>query len=136
MKLCKCCGEKEAFKYSPYSTGEFCSRECARCFSTKEKRKEINAKVSETLKGSGNEDVVKVCPTCNNQFTMIYKHRYKGFCSRKCANADTCVRKLISTEVKLVKTGVKAPMTLAEINTKKESARKKRRENFDIGFGE
>jgi predicted HNH restriction endonuclease len=32
-----------------YGSGRFCSKTCARCFSTKEKRKEINEKVSSTL---------------------------------------------------------------------------------------
>jgi len=47
---CKNCNEKEAIKYSKYSTGEFCCRECARSYSTKENRKEISKKVSEKLK--------------------------------------------------------------------------------------
>ena len=34
-----------------YGSGRFCSSKCARGFSTKEKRKEINDKVSEKLKG-------------------------------------------------------------------------------------
>ena len=48
---CKNCNKYEAVKYSKYSTGEFCSRECARAYSTKEKRKDINKRVSEKLKG-------------------------------------------------------------------------------------
>jgi len=48
---CKNCEQKEAFKYSKYSKGEFCSRECARAYSTKVKRKEINEKVSKKLMG-------------------------------------------------------------------------------------
>lgn len=47
---CKNCEKKDAVKYSKYSTGEFCCKECARAYSTKSKRKEINEKVSETLK--------------------------------------------------------------------------------------
>lgn len=34
-----------------YATGRFCSAECARGFSTKQNREEINKKVSKTLKG-------------------------------------------------------------------------------------
>lgn len=48
---CKNCEQKEGIKYSKYSSGEFCSKECARAYSTKNKRKEINQKVSEKLKG-------------------------------------------------------------------------------------
>lgn len=51
MKKCKYCEINDAIKYSKYSNGEFCSRKCARGFSSKEKRKEINEKVSKTLKG-------------------------------------------------------------------------------------
>lgn len=51
MKKCKCCNIKVAIKYSKYSSGDFCSSKCARSFSTKAKRKEINIKVSFKLKG-------------------------------------------------------------------------------------
>ena len=51
MKKCKNCGINNAIKYSKYTTGEFCSSECARSFSTKEKRKEINIAVSKKLLG-------------------------------------------------------------------------------------
>jgi len=66
---CKNCEINDAVKYSKYSTGEFCCRECARAYSTKEKRKEINEKVSETLK---NKNVKKIrnyiCEKCNENF--------------------------------------------------------------------
>ena len=46
-----------------YGSGRFCSSKCARSFSTSEKRKEINKKVSNTLKGyktvSGGK--IKIC---------------------------------------------------------------------------
>lgn len=51
MKKCKYCGIKDAIKYSKYTNGDFCSKECARGFSSKEKRKEINEKVSKKLLG-------------------------------------------------------------------------------------
>jgi Zn finger protein HypA/HybF involved in hydrogenase expression len=51
MKKCKNCGINNAIKYSKYTTGEFCSSKCARSFSTKEKRKEINIAVSKKLLG-------------------------------------------------------------------------------------
>jgi tRNA G10 N-methylase Trm11 len=49
MKKCKCCNVEDAIKYSKYSNGEFCSSKCARSYSTKEKRNEINKKVSRKL---------------------------------------------------------------------------------------
>jgi len=48
---CKNCNLKNATKYSQYSTGEFCSKECSRSFSTKNKRIEINKQVSKKLSG-------------------------------------------------------------------------------------
>lgn len=48
---CKNCEENDAVKYSKYSNGNFCCRKCARAYSSKEKRKEINKKVSSKLKG-------------------------------------------------------------------------------------
>lgn len=48
---CKNCGKEFTEKYSKHSNGDFCSKKCARGFSTKEKRKEINEKVSDLMKG-------------------------------------------------------------------------------------
>jgi len=45
---CENCGEKHN---GEYGSGRFCSSKCARGFSTKAKRKEINEKVSNSLKG-------------------------------------------------------------------------------------
>jgi len=46
---CENCKEKHD---GSYGSGRFCSKKCAKGFSTKAKRKEINKKVSEKLKGS------------------------------------------------------------------------------------
>lgn len=51
MKKCKNCNVNDAVKYSKYTTGDFCSRECARSYGTKEARQEINEKVSKKLSG-------------------------------------------------------------------------------------
>jgi len=61
MKKCKCCNIEDAVKYSKYSDGNFCSSKCARSFSTKEKRGEINKKVSIKLFGRKS----------NNSLTLI-----------------------------------------------------------------
>lgn len=104
---CKNCNEKEAVKYSKYSTGEFCSRECARAYSTKEKRKEINKKVSEKLKEisenrikndfniqnvinknngkyKSGTSILKpfVCISCNDEFFSKAKRQYCPECSK------------------------------------------------------
>ncbi|MCU7526758.1 MAG: hypothetical protein HF308_19980, partial [Ignavibacteria bacterium] len=52
--LCKYCQKTPAKKYSKYSSGEFCSKECARGYSTKEKRNIINTVVSIKSGGTGN----------------------------------------------------------------------------------
>ena len=98
--LCKNCGKHEAIKYSPYSTGEFCSRECARAFSTKNKRVEINKKVSQKLTGTGHPDVEKICPTCGKKFTLPWKRKHRTHCSVKCANNDPNVVGKISDSLK------------------------------------
>ncbi|MBU0941642.1 MAG: hypothetical protein KKD36_09455, partial [Bacteroidetes bacterium] len=75
---CKNCEEKEAIKYSKYSAGEFCSRKCAHGFSTKEKRKEINERVSKTFKLKYPEKIKK-CESCD---TIISNKSKKRYCSK------------------------------------------------------
>lgn len=82
---CKNCKINNAEKYSKYTNGEFCSRKCSRGFSTKKKRLEINKKVSEKLKGSGNDDISKICPICEKEFTVEFKNRRQNTCSRTCS---------------------------------------------------
>lgn len=60
MKKCKNCGINDAIQYSKYTTGEFCSSKCARGYSTKEKRKEINEKVSKNLTGRKTRNYVSL----------------------------------------------------------------------------
>jgi len=87
------CDSKEAVKYSKYSNGKFCSRECARSFSTKSKRKEINEKISKTMTGvnyrSGMgkpvEMVKRFCKGCDQHFDVAQTKRSQKYCSRKCA---------------------------------------------------
>lgn len=95
---CKNCELKEGVKYSKYSTGDFCCRECARGFSTKEKRKNINNAVSKKLKGRGNDDVEKVCPLCDKKFIVCWAHRKQKNCSVECVNKKRAERKKNKTE--------------------------------------
>jgi hypothetical protein len=78
---CKNCNENEAIKYSKYSNGEFCSRECARAYSTKEKRVEINEKVKLILQKKLPKHIRYYnCDKCGENFTstkIIAKGRYK-----------------------------------------------------------
>ncbi len=83
---CKNCNQEEAVKYSKYTSGEFCSRECARAYSTKLKRNEINKKVSKTMTGSGNGNVVNICCDCKKEFEVEWRRRSRKYCSADCFN--------------------------------------------------
>lgn len=63
-----------------YGSGRFCSSICARGYSTKNKRLEINAKVSKSLMKKPSE---KICPTCSNSFIRFGKSK---FCSKTCSS--------------------------------------------------
>ena len=83
---CKNCKQKDTAKYSKYTSGEFCSRECARAYSTKNKRKEINEKIRKSLTGRGNNSVKKECSICKEKFEVEWKRRNREFCSVGCAS--------------------------------------------------
>jgi len=73
--FCENCG-KEVFEN--YGSGRFCSEKCARSFSTKAKRKEINEKVSKTLKGR--KYVKYFCNSCGEEI-INRKAKYCSYCS-------------------------------------------------------
>lgn len=78
--ICENCGKEHD---GSYGSGRFCSQKCARAFSTKFNRKEINEKVSKTLKSKHPEKPIKYCKDCN----AILNHRNKtGYC-KKCSNS-------------------------------------------------
>ena len=83
--MCKCknCNEKEATKYSKYTSGEFCSKRCSMSFSTKLNRVEINIKVSKKLLRY--EKIILNCENCDKKFEVIHNKRGQKFCSRKCS---------------------------------------------------
>lgn len=74
-----------------YGSGRFCSAKCARGFSTKNKRQEINDKVSKKLSGRKypEREGYKVereernCLTCSNTF-IVKVNSKKEYCSGKC----------------------------------------------------
>lgn len=129
MKICKNCEERPAEKYSKYTTGEFCSRECARGFSTKDKREEINEQVSKTLKGSGNGDVTKNCPTCKKNFTLPFRRRHRVHCSVVCANNNPEVKSKIGAAVSAVKNGTRPVGNTNAEKARKEQLKKWNEEN-------
>ena len=99
MKKSKCeyCEQEHN---SSYGSGRFCNRSCAAGFSTKNKRKEINKKVSKTLTGTGNPKITKHCLYCNSKLILSHKRRNKKFCNNSCGsshvNSDPAVRKRLS----------------------------------------
>ena len=93
-KICKHCRKEYFGNWAKTVESPFCSRECARAYSTAAKRKEINAKVSKVLKGmdtnKGGKIPVyanylkspKVCPICNNP--IPWEKRMRQTCSDEC----------------------------------------------------
>jgi len=63
-----------------YGSGRFCSCKCARGFSSKAKRKEINQKVSNTLKLKYKKEPKK-CKVC---LKILHRQNQSGYC-RKCS---------------------------------------------------
>ena len=109
--LCKHCNVNESQKYSKYTSGEYCSRKCSRAFSTKEKRQEINQKVSYTVRTNPNSSGFKTidprrdlaikarkvkfeskprvevsCKFCEKMYVPKDARNKGGFCSRDCLN--------------------------------------------------
>jgi 5-methylcytosine-specific restriction endonuclease McrA len=78
MEICKNCNTNEAIKYSKYTNGNFCSKKCARAYSTKINRDIINKRVSLKLKNLPNRIKLKynyVCEKCNEPFITTKKFR-------------------------------------------------------------
>ena len=65
-----------------YGSSRFCSEKCAKSYSTKKKRKEINLKVSNILKGKWENRTCK-SDYCNNKFSVNI-HSTRKFCSIGC----------------------------------------------------
>lgn len=78
MKKCENCGIEHD---GSYGSGRFCSDKCAKSFSTKNKRKEINEKISKTLT---KEPYIRICKGCKEEFKTKKKHQI--YCSSDCVN--------------------------------------------------
>lgn len=92
-----------------YGSGRFCSSKCARGFSTKNNREEINKKVSEKMRGRGAGIESSICPNCQLQFEDRIKKNRK-FCSKRCArmyngNTEQTKEKLRKIMLEKVKNG-------------------------------
>ncbi len=74
-----------------YGSGRFCSKFCAASFATKDKRKEINKKISNSLKGKPSKlkgriknIICKLCKNCHIAFETININQQT--CSIICSN--------------------------------------------------
>ena len=83
MKKCENC---ENVHNGTYGSGRFCKSECSRSFSTRKNRKEINTKISIKLleKRKHNDNVIKICSSCQCEFEIEYSKRNRLCCSKKC----------------------------------------------------
>jgi len=90
MKNCENCGNEHK---GEYGSGRFCSKKCAKGFSTKAKRKEINEKVRNKLSKIPSS---LICKNCGGIF--IQKNKSSKFCSIKCANIFN--KQLLSYKIK------------------------------------
>ena len=75
--VCENCGSNHD---GSYGSGRFCCSKCARGFSTKANREEINRKVSKSLGGKNYIPREKFCLYCGNKL----KIGAKKFCSVSC----------------------------------------------------
>lgn len=80
MIICENCGKEHD---SSYGSGRFCDNKCARGFSTKGKRKEINEKVSNKLK-QFHIDIIRVCENCGCEISPL-KRRDTKTCGKVCS---------------------------------------------------
>lgn len=93
--ICENCNKEHD---GSYGSGRFCSCKCARGFSSKEKRHEINEKVSKTLLKRRELGLYKTnftiryCKDCGNQLGFKNTSGYCHSCCPKHTNAKTEVR--------------------------------------------
>ena len=73
LYICENCGKEHE---GVYASGRFCSPSCSRSFASKNKRKEINLKVSQTLK---KKKKLIVCKECGKQ-SEVYVSYSLGVC--------------------------------------------------------
>lgn len=95
MKTCENCGSEIL---TNYGSNRFCSSKCARGFSTKNKRGEINEKVSKKLKKYDN---IKLrCQNCKNEFIINHRKKNQIFCSKSCSIKYRDTGKILSSETR------------------------------------
>ena len=86
--ICKSCGKEFTEKYSKWSNGDFCSKSCARKYSSSIKRNVVNSKLKEYGKKYSEPykekyfKNPKICPICGN--IIPYEKRTRDTCSKEC----------------------------------------------------
>ena len=109
MKTCESCLVEID---GSYGSGRFCGAKCARGFSTRDKRKEINEKVSKVLNGKikvngkllpKHEEVTIICGYCGKSSIKPYNARDTRYCSRSCSSkakwSQKCYRENILDKI-------------------------------------
>jgi hypothetical protein len=118
-KLCKNCELKPGLKYSKYSSGDFCCVECVKSYSTKNKRNEINMKVSRTLTGRTRAiPIKKICPKCLKEFFVKKKKKNQVSCSVECSRSLDSYREKVSKLKKEICSNIDERIRLREIGRK------------------
>jgi len=102
LKECENCNNIQG---GEYGSGRFCNSKCARAFSTKDKRNEINYKVSLKLKNKNKIEHFYKCNKCEEGFTSITKIK-KG----RNIHCEFCKRKVVHS--------LQNPKTLFDLSTR------------------
>lgn len=106
-----------------YGSGRFCSQKCARSFSTRKKRKEINQKVSKTLRTRSRPLIDKICLECNKIFKVKWsKRNQQKFCSKRCSLNNVKKRKEVIEKCRRIR--------VEKIKSGNYSGWKQRKSNF------
>lgn len=101
MKLCEYC---ENAIIGKYGSGRFCSSPCAKGYSTREKRKEINNMVSQKLSTGIKLYEIK-CKNCESIFNT--KNKKAKFCNIICFSSSLEIKELLSKKrVESIKSGI------------------------------
>ena len=107
-KICEICGEPHDGKYG---SGRFCAENCSRKYSSNIKKEQKNKKISQSLTGSGHENINKICLQCGTPFIVDWSHRKQKTCSKQCGaiygnSSDEKREKLSLKRTENIKNGV------------------------------
>lgn len=86
MKIESRCENCEKIHDSSYGSGRFCCQICSRSFATKNRRLEINQKISKKL-SLEKQSIVKTCQVCLKDFCVPLKKKMQKSCSKTCGQS-------------------------------------------------